>query len=149
MLHNQTKSCECDKKLDENIECDINSQSFSHQHGVWIGYDQLNDLNETVIYHPHCPFDYCTQELSNFTLTSSDDQCRYNRSGLICGACRDNYSLTLGGSKCNRVLTCVPCVVHPTSTSRSGPRALPAHLQTNCLHGNYQWTHLLCKHYWN
>ena len=67
---------------------------------MWIGYDQLNDLNETVIYHPHCPFDYCTKELSSFTLTSVNDQCRYNRSGFICGSCSEGYSLTLGGSKC-------------------------------------------------
>ena len=33
-------------------------------------------------------------------LITTDDQCRYNRSGLICGACREGYSLTLGGSKC-------------------------------------------------
>ena len=149
MLHNQTKSCTCDdtlRRLDENIQCDINSQSFSHQHGVWIGYDQLN---ETVIYHPHCPFDYCTQELSNFTLNRSDDQCRYNRSGLICGACRENYSLTLGGSKCKECSHVYLMLFIPLALAGVVLVLFLLTLQTNCLHGNYQWTHLLCKHYWN
>ena len=149
MLHSVSKSCTCNdtlRKLDNDIQCDINSQSFSHQHGVWIGYDQLNDLNETVIYHPHCPFDYCMQELSILTLNSTDSQCNYNRSGLICGACNEGYSLTLGGSKCKECSHVYLVLFLPTSSSRSGPRALPAHLQTNCLCGSYQWTHFLCKH---
>ena len=130
MLHNETKSCTCDdtmKKLD--IQCDINSQSFSHKHGVWVDYNHLNDYNATVIYHPHCPFDYCIQEWSNFTFNSTDNQCRYNRSGLICGACKEGYSLTLGGSKCDTMLTCIPSVVPPTSSSRSDPCVLLATLK--------------------
>ena len=105
MLHDVTKVCVCDntlKELDNTIECDIDHdpQVFSHQHGVWIGYDQLSNSNETVIYHRHCPFDYCKQEQSTFTLNSTDNQCRCNRSGFLCGACSEGYSLTLGGSKC-------------------------------------------------
>ena len=49
MLHNKTKSCTCDDtmlKLD--IQCDINSQSFSHKHGVWVDYNQLNDHNKLL-----------------------------------------------------------------------------------------------------
>ena len=97
------KSCICDSILresDDDIQCDIDSQRFSHQHGIWIGYDKLSNINETVIYHQHCPFDYCKQEQSTFTLNSTDNQCRYNRSGFLCGACKEGYSLTLGGSKC-------------------------------------------------
>ena len=103
MLHNVTKSCVCDdviRKLD--IQCDINSQSFSHKDGVWIDYYQLDGYSETILYHPHCPFDYCAREWTNFTFNSTDKQCTHNRSGLICGACKEGYSLTLGGSKCTQ-----------------------------------------------
>ena len=47
------------------------------------------------------------------------------------------------------VLTCVPSVVPPTSSSRSGPCILLIIFQTYCFHGNHQWSHLLCKHHWN
>ena len=131
ILHNETKSCKCDNTMKKlGIQCDINSQSFSHSHGLWIDYGQLN---KTIIYHSHCPFDYCVQEESNnFTLNNTDYQCRYNRDGVICGSCKRDHSLTLGGSRMQTVLTQVSFVVHPTSNSRSDPRVLFAHIETNC-----------------
>ena len=53
-----------------------------------------------LILHPHCPFDYCVNETVVFPLNNADSQCAYNRSGLLCGACKEGYSLLLGTSKC-------------------------------------------------
>ena len=32
----------------------------------------------------------------------SDTQCAFNRTGQLCGCCKDGYSLTLGGSECKQ-----------------------------------------------
>ena len=34
------------------------------------------------------------------TLQSSDRQCKYNRSGILCGQCKGNLSMMLGSSRC-------------------------------------------------
>ncbi len=36
----------------------------------------------------------------NISLAHPDEQCANHHSGVICGACQDNYSIALGGSKC-------------------------------------------------
>ena len=76
----------------------------------WIGYDQSHRL--TV--NPYCPFDYCVNDKVVFPLTSTDIQCAYNRSGLLCAACKNSqcnnslacnskgYSLVLGSSHCKQ-----------------------------------------------
>ena len=52
-----------------------------------------------------CPFDYCRPLTENVSmnlnlLNGSDAQCAYNRSGILCGACREPLSLSLGSSRC-------------------------------------------------
>ena len=49
-----------------------------------------------IILHPHCPFDYCVNDAKTFPLNNTDVQCAYNRSGLLCGHCKEGYSLVLG-----------------------------------------------------
>ena len=36
----------------------------------------------------------------------ADAQCAYNRTGILCGACQQSYSLSLGSSRC------LPCQSH-------------------------------------
>ena len=149
MLDNENKSCACDKtlkELDNSIECDINSQSFTHQHGVWMGYNQLNG---TVIYHPHCPFDYCTQQLSTFNLNDTDKQCRYNRSGLICGACSKGYSLTLGGSKCKECSHFFLLLFLPLALAGVVLVLFLLTLKLTVSMGTINGLIILCKYYWN
>ena len=97
-------SCVCEARLAQYIgthQCNITNGEGeitrdSSQH-FWVGYDyQSHDL----ILHPHCPFDYCVNAKVNFSLNNTDVQCAYNRSGLLCGACKQGYSLVLGTSQC-------------------------------------------------
>ena len=37
-----------------------------------------------------------------FPLNNTDIQCAYDQSGLLCGACRNGYSLVLGSSICEQ-----------------------------------------------
>ena len=55
-----------------------------------------------LILHQLCPFDYCTSERVDFPLNNTEGQCAHNRSGLLCGACKTNYSLVLGTSYCKQ-----------------------------------------------
>ena len=69
----------------------------------WVGYDGQSQSDDKLILSPHCPFDYCVSQAVNFSLNKeSDIQCAYNRSGLLCGACKEGYSLVLGTSRCRK-----------------------------------------------
>ena len=70
----------------------------------WITY--LNDTDPSgYIIYSNCPFDYCYPQTEkvymNLNLPNgADAQCDYNRTGLLCGACQKNLSLSLGSSHC-------------------------------------------------
>ena len=102
-LENSSVSCVCDRALQKytnrcNITNGLGQISRESGETFWVGYDQSFGL--TV--HPHCPFDNCVSHAVNFSLNNTDMQCAHNRSGLLCGACKDNYSLVLGISHCKR-----------------------------------------------
>ena len=66
----------------------------------WIGLP--SDKNLSIIIHPHCPIHYCQSEDINITTDSPDTQCLYQRSGVLCGSCREGYSMILGSSVCKK-----------------------------------------------
>ena len=78
---------------------------------AWIGYYQLprNDSADTnrsrlVVFHYHCPFDYCKTYDVNIRVSDNwideDELCAFNRTGILCGACPSELSLSLGSSEC-------------------------------------------------
>ena len=91
--------CGCDKRLQTGhfnvTQCYINSDSIQKKGSLWLRYDEMY-----LTVQADCPLDYC-QDLSNtISLAFPDKQCANNRSGVLCGTCRDNYSIALGSSKC-------------------------------------------------
>ena len=102
-LSELVRSCVCEPVLAKYTNlCKITNgvgqiTRTSHQQ-FWVGYDQSDGL----ILHPHCPLDYCTSHTVDFPLNDTDLQCAYNRSGLLCGACKEGYSLVLGTFKCKQ-----------------------------------------------
>ena len=97
-----TGKCVCNQVLQNN-----NIHTCSILHGTafilrpapyWIGL--YNDTNSSVLVHPHCPFDYCKSKDINISAESSDAQCQYQRSGVLCGSCREGLSMILGSSEC-------------------------------------------------
>ena len=98
------KSCVCEQRLAQYTQkCNITNRLgyITRDSGrqFWVGYD--NQSNELIL-HPHCPFDYCVNDTVVFPLNNTDIQCAYNRSGLLCGACKRGYSLVLGSSICKQ-----------------------------------------------
>ena len=97
-------SCACEPRIEKYTNhCDITNglgriTRGSNQH-FWIGYDTWFHV---LILHPHCPFDHCVFNRVDFPLNDTDLQCLNNRSGLLCGACKTNFSLILGNSQCKQ-----------------------------------------------
>ena len=103
-LENSSLSCVCDQTLQKytnhcNITNGLGQITRDSGDTFWVGYDESLRL---LIVHPHCPFDYCVSNTVAFSLNStlSGKQCAYNRSGYLCGACKEGYSLVLGTSHC-------------------------------------------------
>jgi len=112
-LSTDTNGCDCAIPLDElNFNCSIASRTIHRPGEVWIGYypfnsdEPSNTTNTTsaggVLLHMHCPLDYCKPEHIELNLEFQDEQCAFNRSGILCGACQSELSLTLGTSQCLR-----------------------------------------------
>ena len=102
-LDNSSMSCVCNQTLQKytnncNITTGLGQITRKSDDTFWVGYDQSHRL--TV--HPQCPFDNCVSHAVNFSLNNTDVQCAYNRSGLLCGACKNEYSLVIGTSKCSK-----------------------------------------------
>ena len=99
--------CICDHRLWQFTNtCDIDTQSILRTGGAirsfWLGIALNNGTPEGFIHHRYCPLDYCIREDKHINLKHPDDQCSFNRSGLLCGQCRRGLSLVLGSSQCKK-----------------------------------------------
>ena len=99
---NKTTSCDCEKLkhtcttcTNATITCDITTKTIARQGNIWIG-----NISDCVFVYTPCPFDYCNIAQVNFSLTDSDPQCALNRTGKLCGRCREGLSLALGSNNC-------------------------------------------------
>ena len=103
-ISEEARSCVCDPRLAHYTnQCNITNgvgriTRDSSQH-FWVGYD--NSSHELIL-HPYCPFDYCVNDIKVFPLNNTDAQCAHNRSGLLCGHCKEGYSLVLGTHHCRK-----------------------------------------------
>jgi predicted outer membrane repeat protein len=103
---NSKCECVCNSTLTPYVtKCDPSTDSvFRANTTSWITYINDTDPPGFVIY-PICPLDYCYPQSENVSInfnlpTGSDAQCAHNRSGILCGACQPNLSLSLGSSRC-------------------------------------------------
>ena len=105
-ISESAKSCVCEPRLSStqytnscNITNGVGQITRHLGQQFWVGYDNQSD---GVILHPRCPFDYCVNDEVAISLNNTDIQCAYYRSGLLCGACKEGYSLVLGTSHCKQ-----------------------------------------------
>ena len=108
-----TKECICQKALlDQGIHCNSRSYDVLKPSHKWVNITSEHHVNyyannmsgPGVLIYDHCPYDFC-KILPNplpLSLYHPDDQCNYNRSGILCGSCKTNFSLTLGSSVCQK-----------------------------------------------
>ena len=93
---NASSSCICDPLLQRyNFICNISDVTVLNTGNTWIG---LTSQGAAAFQDP-CPFDYCTGN-KTINVLDLDSQCSYNRSGVLCGQCQGNLSMTFGTSRC-------------------------------------------------
>ena len=98
--------CECDSKLSPYLtNCNSTTSSITRYNtNSWITY--INDTDPPgYLTHSICPYDYCQPQTVNVSINlnlpnGADAQCAFNRSGILCGACQEHLSLSLGSSRC-------------------------------------------------
>ena len=100
--------CECDPDIypEYITTCSIDTGSVLRKDNIWITYVNTTD-EEGFLTYLNCPYDYCypmSEEVwINFNdHNNTDNQCAYRHSGILCGACKDDLSLTLGSSQCKQ-----------------------------------------------
>ena len=101
---NSSGVCDCSVSR-ENVTCDINSLSITHNGLLWIGYDTSTPFNANATNPNACIINedcllYCSPNPVTFKLNDTDTQCVDNRGQRMCGSCRDGYSLLMGSNKC-------------------------------------------------
>ena len=104
---NELNRCECN--LDPQLKGYVtvhNASSFVRIQNSWINYIYNNGNKYIYIIHPNCPYDYClppspTTGIINLNESNgADAQCNLNRAGLLCGQCKQGYSLSMSNSYC-------------------------------------------------
>ena len=97
--------CECDEDLPPLITCVPQKEYLVRESNIWITFVNSSISGYMYLWQPYCPMDYChlpnKQVFVNLNIVNgSDAQCALERSGLLCGTCRDGLSLSLGSSRC-------------------------------------------------
>ena len=96
-LSSDLSTCECEPHLKTNgIKCDIDTLKFTWSAPMWVGYYN----KQQVVIRTECPFHYCKLQDNELTLDNQNESCAFNRSGVLCGACKEGLSLALGTSQC-------------------------------------------------
>ena len=102
-LSRKEELCVCSKILQYFTQnCDITTLTIERKENTFWISKQVNDSG-LILHKGGCPFHYCKEESLNVPLSDPDVQCDFNRSGTLCGQCKENYSLALG------TLHCIKC----------------------------------------
>ena len=104
ILNDNDGKCVCQSLY--GLKCDVDDYKVYRGQKQWIGvtheymYTTAGKKSLGVIVHEHCPFDYCRTESLSISLEDQDEQCAFNRTGILCGECKSNFSRVLGSSSC-------------------------------------------------
>ena len=92
--------CSCQPYLDTyGVQCNFTTYKVNRQAQQWIG---VLHPTKIIVVHQHCPYDYSKPYALSLNLSTPDDQCSSNRSGILCGACQPGLSQVLGTSNCKK-----------------------------------------------
>jgi len=93
--------CNCDPWFRSNsFNCSIDKLAvIKPEPSAWVGLKNGN----LMAFSLHCPDRYCnhSKEVYIDPYTGEfENQCQYNRTGLLCGQCSSNFSSLIGSPKC-------------------------------------------------
>ena len=98
MLHEADRHCACRQSLlNHHLSCNLNDYQINRSGQQWVGVTYQHTTvyeHPGVIVHQHCPFDYCRtdNESLSIRLEDQDEQCAFNRTGILCGGCKAGFS---------------------------------------------------------
>ena len=114
--------CICPKSLASlGLNCDSVKFRILRSKQQWIGITHNHTFNDReipgIIAHQHCAYDYCkrTKESLSIDLERLDEQCSFNRTGILCGGCQANFSRVIGSSKCKKCSNFMLLAIIPSS----------------------------------
>ena len=94
--------CDCYAELlAYNIRCTIQDGigHITREGNNWVGV-----YEDKITFNDKCLSEYCRQEVVTIgmedKLNESDSQCAFNHAGVLCGGCKEGYSVDLGSSHC-------------------------------------------------
>ena len=90
----QLPYCKGLQELVPNIKCSV---GISRQGNYWIGFDNTTQCTVVV---GECSYQYCEKSEVNFTLADPDPQCAPNRTGRMCGECKNGLGFSLESNSC-------------------------------------------------
>ena len=100
---NVSKSCNCLHELKQyEISCAMDEENITIPNHLWMGPMSINGNKTLAILL--CIFDYCNSGTKSIKPGDFNSQCAegYNRIGLLCGSCAENYSAVLGSNRCKK-----------------------------------------------
>ena len=96
--------CVCDGLLTNfDISCNIDTLSVTIPggHYYWLGCSSSNISDcRGLSLAVHCLLGYCKTAVISISPETLGHQCSDGREGILCGRCKQNYSLALGTSRC-------------------------------------------------
>ncbi|XP_065897301.1 uncharacterized protein [Dysidea avara] len=103
---NTNGRCDCHPLLTSSdnpamiTKCNLTTQMFRRPADSWLQARNNNGTLTEIIARDYCPYRYCKSSTTSFPLTDPDSQCRYKRSGILCGQCRSGLSSVFGSPQC-------------------------------------------------
>ena len=95
----QNGVCDCDHILTKYIDkCYIDDSAIRRPANTWItAHTQANKTNYMI---SDCPMDYCLPHSFKFNLLYPNQQCQFERTGILCSQCQHSLSMVFGSSRC-------------------------------------------------
>ena len=105
-LNKMLQLCQCDPVLKTSKisadSCNIDTLTIPRPANSWITGKTNVDNSHTYQVSTRCPFDYCLPHSSHLHLSNPDSQCQFDRTGVLCGRCKEGLSIVFGTSQCKQ-----------------------------------------------
>ena len=116
----KSRICYCDNVLNSHISispCDLNDRTIQRPANHWISGSSRKKSPHFYKASLHCPFDYCLPHSTRLNLITPDQQCQFNRTGLLCGHCQHGLSTVFGSSQCTKCTNIYLLIIIPIAIS--------------------------------
>ena len=93
-------ACVCDPFI-ESLErtCNLTTFTVNREQGEWLAFHVKENFSD-LVYVRTCPIGFCNRTISSVDLTVHDHLCMKGRTGVLCGACKENRSVVFGSPAC-------------------------------------------------